>query len=97
MKEQISSVDLAPLGSLAMSTRGTPDISMDEKTDMSKALVPMEKSEDGCESCGEADLSEHENVYDVFDLREEEDETFFFFNKVTGWMKYNVLSQNVLY
>jgi len=37
---------------------------------MSMALVRADRSD--CESCG-GDLSEHENVYDVFDLRKEQD------------------------
>ena len=56
--------------SMAMSTGEKGDMSMGERGDMSMALVRMEKSED-CESGGETDLSEHENVYDVFDLRQE--------------------------
>jgi hypothetical protein len=41
----------------------------EEKADMSMALVRVEKSD--CDSSGDGDLSEHENVYDVFDLRKE--------------------------
>ena len=43
------------------------DHEVEEHDEMSTALVRVDKSD--CESCG--DLSEQENVYDVFDLREE--------------------------
>ena len=52
---------------LLPSTDTASDHEVEEQDDMSTALVRVDKSD--CESCG--DLSEQENVYDVFDLREE--------------------------
>jgi hypothetical protein len=42
-----------------------------ESRDMSMALARVENSKADCDCCGDGDMSEQENVYDVFDLRED--------------------------
>jgi hypothetical protein len=42
-----------------------------ESRDMSMALARVENNKADCDCCGDGDLSEQDNVYDVFDLRED--------------------------